>query len=110
MPAVLLTHLAYPRFSGGILTALRTYGNDAMMVFFVLSGYMIAHTASTRDKDIGSLKTGADKAAAAAVGKLLAERARKAGVTDVVFDRGSYLFHGRVKALSDAARESGLKF
>ena len=47
---------------------------------------------------------------AAAVGKLLAERAKAAGVTDVVFDRGGYLFHGRVKALADAAREGGLQF
>jgi large subunit ribosomal protein L18 len=57
-----------------------------------------------------SLKTGADKAAATAVGKLVAERALAAGVTEVVFDRGSYLYHGRVKALADAARESGLAF
>ena len=57
-----------------------------------------------------TLKTGADKAAAAAVGKLLAERAKAAGVTAVVFDRGGYLFHGRVKALADAAREGGLQF
>lgn len=56
------------------------------------------------------LSTGADKAAAAAVGKLLAERARAAGVSQVVFDRGAYLYHGRVKALADAARESGLAF
>lgn len=47
---------------------------------------------------------------ASAVGKLIAERAQKAGVTSVVFDRGGYLFHGRVKALADAAREGGLKF
>ncbi len=53
---------------------------------------------------------GADTAAAAVVGKLVAERAKKAGVTDVVFDRGGYIYHGRVKALGDAARESGLKF
>jgi large subunit ribosomal protein L18 len=67
--------------------------------------------ASTLEKDVkGGLKTGADKAAAAAVGKLVAERAVKAGVTEVVFDRGSFLFHGRVKALADAAREGGLKF
>ncbi len=67
--------------------------------------------ASTLEKDVKStLKTGADKAAAAAVGKLVAERAVKAGVTEVVFDRGSFLFHGRVKALADAAREGGLKF
>ena len=57
-----------------------------------------------------SLKTGADIAAASAVGKLVAERAKAAGVEQVVFDRGAYLFHGRVKALADAAREGGLDF
>jgi large subunit ribosomal protein L18 len=57
-----------------------------------------------------SLRTGADKAAAAAVGKLVAERAVAAGVTAVVFDRGMYMYHGRVKALADAAREGGLAF
>jgi large subunit ribosomal protein L18 len=57
-----------------------------------------------------ALRTGADKDAAAAVGKLVAERAMAAGVTKVVFDRGAYLYHGRVKALADAAREGGLAF
>ena len=67
--------------------------------------------APTLGKDVkGSSKTGADKAAAAAVGKLIAERALKAGVKEVVFDRGGYLYHGRVKALGDAAREGGLHF
>jgi large subunit ribosomal protein L18 len=67
--------------------------------------------ASSLESDLkGSLKTGADTAAAAAVGKLIAERATKAGVTEVVFDRGGYIFHGRVKALADAAREGGLSF
>jgi large subunit ribosomal protein L18 len=67
--------------------------------------------ASTLEKDYrASGKKGADKAAAAAVGKLIAERAKKAGVEAVVFDRGGYLYHGRVKALADAAREGGLKF
>jgi large subunit ribosomal protein L18 len=67
--------------------------------------------ASSLDKDLrAALKTGADKAAAAAVGKLVAERAVAAGVSAVVFDRGSYLYHGRVKALADAAREGGLAF
>jgi large subunit ribosomal protein L18 len=55
-------------------------------------------------------KTGANVDAAKAVGKLLAERAMEKGVKDVAFDRGRYLYHGRVKALADAARESGLKF
>ena len=67
--------------------------------------------ASSLDRELRpTLKTGADKAAAAAVGKLVAERAKAAGVTAVVFDRGSYLYHGRVKALADAAREGGLAF
>ena len=67
--------------------------------------------ASSLEKDLRtSLKTGADKAAAAAIGKLVAERAVKAGVKDVVFDRGGYIYHGRVKALADAAREGGLSF
>ena len=57
-----------------------------------------------------ALKTGADKDAATAVGKLVAERALAAGVSNVVFDRGSYLYHGRVKALAEAAREGGLSF
>ncbi len=67
--------------------------------------------ASSRDKDLSDkVKTGADKAAAAEVGKLLASRATAAGVKEVVFDRGAYLFHGRVKALADGAREGGLSF
>lgn len=67
--------------------------------------------ASSIDKDLrGALKTGADKEAAAAVGRAVAERAVKAGVSQVVFDRGGYVYHGRVKALADAAREAGLKF
>jgi large subunit ribosomal protein L18 len=67
--------------------------------------------ASTVEKDVrGSLKTGADMEAAKAIGKLVAERAKQAGVTQVVFDRGSYLYHGRVKALAEAAREGGLDF
>jgi large subunit ribosomal protein L18 len=68
-------------------------------------------SASSLDKEMrASLKKGADKAAAAAVGKLVAERALKAGIKDVVFDRGGYMYHGRIKALADAAREGGLKF
>lgn len=67
--------------------------------------------ASSLDRDLrGSLKTGADRDAASSVGKLLAERAKAAGVTQVVFDRGAYLYHGRVRALAEAAREAGLDF
>jgi large subunit ribosomal protein L18 len=65
--------------------------------------------ASTLDKDVRGT-TGATSAAAADVGKRVAEAATKAGVTKVVFDRGGFLFHGRVKALADAAREGGLEF
>ncbi len=73
-------------------------------------GHTMAAASSLEGDLKGSLKTGADTAAAAAVGKLLAERATKAGVKDVVFDRGAYIYHGRVKALAEAAREGGLKF
>jgi len=65
--------------------------------------------ASTLDKDLKG-KTSATRDGAAEVGKALAARAKKAGVSAVVFDRGGFLFHGRVKALADAAREGGLEF
>lgn len=65
--------------------------------------------ASTVEKDLRA-KSGATTDAASSVGKLIAERAKKAGVEQVVFDRGGFRFHGRVKALADAARESGLSF
>ena len=67
--------------------------------------------ASTLDADFKKTsKTTADASAAAVVGKLVAERAKAKGIDAVVFDRGGYIFHGRVKALADAAREAGLKF
>jgi large subunit ribosomal protein L18 len=71
-------------------------------------GHTVA-AASTLDKDVRG-KAGANAQAAADVGKRVAELATKAGVTQVVFDRGGFLFHGRVKALADAAREGGLEF
>jgi len=67
--------------------------------------------ASTLEKDMrAKRKVGATVEAAAEVGKLIAERAKKAGIDKVVFDRGGFLYHGRVKALADAAREGGLSF
>ena len=75
-----------------------------------LKGETVASASSLEKTLRDAGKTGANIDAAKAVGKLLAERAVQKGVKEVVFDRGSYLFHGRVKALADAARESGLSF
>jgi large subunit ribosomal protein L18 len=74
------------------------------------AGRTVAAASSIEKELRGSLKTGADKDAATTVGKLVAERALAAGVSKVVFDRGPYLYHGRVKALAEAAREGGLSF
>jgi large subunit ribosomal protein L18 len=73
-------------------------------------GHTLAAASSLEKTLRESLKTGADIEAAKRVGKELAERAKKAGVDKVVFDRGSYMYHGRVKALADGAREGGLDF
>ena len=73
------------------------------------SGRTIA-AASTVEKDLRSTGGTANKAAATTVGRLVAERAKAAGVTKVVFDRGGFLYHGRVAAVADAAREAGLEF
>ena len=73
-------------------------------------GQTLAAASSVEKEMRGSIKTGADVGAAKAVGKLVAERALGKGITDVIFDRGGYRYHGRVKALAEAAREGGLKF
>lgn len=92
------------------LSVHRTGENIYAQVIDDAKGVTIA-SASTLEKDLRkSLKTGADKKAAAVVGKLIAERAVKAGVKQVVFDRGGFVFHGRVKELAEAAREAGLDF
>ena len=68
-------------------------------------------SASTMDKDLkDKIKSGGDKAAAETIGKLIAEKALASGIQAVVFDKGGYLYHGRVKALAEAARSGGLKF
>jgi large subunit ribosomal protein L18 len=73
-------------------------------------GKTIAAASSVEADVLAQVKKGTGKSAASAVGKVLADRAVKAGVKKVVFDRGGYIYHGRVKALADAAREAGLTF
>ena len=74
------------------------------------AGVTLASASSIEKDTRGQLKTGANREAAKTVGKLIAQRAQEKGVKDVIFDRGGYLYHGRVKALADAAREGGLNF
>jgi large subunit ribosomal protein L18 len=100
----------------------RAAGNRARLSVFRSSKHIYAQviddakgetlaSASSLEKEVrGAKKTGANVEAAKAVGKRLAERAAAKGVKDVVFDRGGYLYHGRIKALADAAREGGLNF
>jgi large subunit ribosomal protein L18 len=74
------------------------------------AGVTLAAASSVEKVSRESLKSGASVDAAKAVGKLIAARAKEKGIKDVVFDRGGYLYHGRVKALAEAAREGGLNF
>ena len=92
------------------LSVFRSHQNIYAQVIDDGRGMTVA-AASTLDASLRTqLESRGDKAAAAAVGKLIAERAKQAGVEEVVFDRGGYIYHGRVKALAEAAREGGLKF
>ncbi|HMO84354.1 MAG TPA: 50S ribosomal protein L18 [Lacipirellulaceae bacterium] len=92
------------------LSVSRTLRNISVQVIDDESGRTLA-SASTRDKALASaVKYGGNKAAAEAVGKAIAERAKEAGVVQVRFDRGSCKFHGRVAALAEAARAGGLEF
>jgi large subunit ribosomal protein L18 len=92
------------------LSVHRTDKNIYAQIIDDASGRTLA-AASSIDKDVkAKLKSGSTSEAAATVGKLIAERGVAAKVAEVVFDRGAYLYHGRVKALADAAREGGLKF
>jgi large subunit ribosomal protein L18 len=90
------------------LSVFRSEKNIYAQIIDDLTGRTLA-AASTIDKE-AKIEKGSTQEAAEAVGKLIAERGKQAGVEQVVFDRGSYLYHGRVKALADAAREGGLVF
>ena len=75
------------------------------------NGSDVVASASTVDKDVrANVKNGGNVEAASEIGKLIAERAKQAGVTKVAFDRSGFKYHGRVKALADAARENGMEF
>ena len=89
------------------LSVFRSSKNIYAQIIDDAQGVTVAAASSLEN---GKGKNGADKDAAAKVGALVAERAIEKGVKDVVFDRGGYLYHGRVKALADAAREAGLNF
>ena len=91
------------------LSVARSHKNISAQIIDDEQGVTLA-SASTLEAEFRKSSKGSNTSAAAEVGKMLAERAKKAGVEDVVFDRGGYMFHGRVKALADAAREGGLKF
>ena len=113
----------FEKRKGRVRTALRAASNGKMRLSVFRSGKHIyaqiiddvkgvtVAAASTLDKEVRSnLKKTSTTEAASFIGKLIAERAVKTGVNEVVFDRGGYIYHGRVKALADAAREAGLKF
>lgn len=91
------------------LSVYRSGKNITAQVIDDAAGKTLA-SASSLEKDLREKMKGSNQDAAAEIGKLVAERAKEAGVEHVVFDRGGYLFHGRVKALAEAAREGGLKF
>jgi large subunit ribosomal protein L18 len=92
------------------LSVFRSSKNIYAQIIDDVKGVTVAAASTLEEGFMTTKKTGADKAAAEAVGKLIAERATKAGITTVVFDRGGYIYHGRVKALADAARAGGLQF
>ena len=92
------------------LTVLRT-GQHLYAQVFTADGSKVLATASTTQADVkDGLKSGKNSEAAAKVGRAIAEKAKAAGVEKVAFDRSGYRFHGRIKALADAAREGGLQF
>ena len=90
------------------LTVFRSIKHITVQIIDDSKGHTLA-AASTTEKKSG-LSNGGNVAGAKAIGKVIAERAKEKGIDAVVFDRGGYLYHGRIKALADAAREAGLKF
>lgn len=92
------------------LTVNRSNSHIYAQVIDATGGKVLASASSAEKAVRGELKNGGNVKAAAVVGKLIAEKAKKAGVETVAFDRSGYRFHGRVKALAEAAREAGLKF
>jgi large subunit ribosomal protein L18 len=92
------------------LTVNRSNSHIYAQVIDATGGKVLASASSAEKAVRGELKNGGNVQAATAVGKLIAEKAKKAGVETVAFDRSGYRFHGRVKALAEAAREAGLKF
>jgi large subunit ribosomal protein L18 len=92
------------------MSVFRSAKNISVQVIDDERGATLASASTLEEAFRKNHKKGSDKDAAAAIGKLIAERAKAAQISRVVFDRGAYLFHGRVKALADAAREGGLEF
>jgi large subunit ribosomal protein L18 len=104
------TRATIARLKATRLTVLRTNSHIYAQIIDATGSRVLA-AASTAEKEVrGQVKSGGNKDAAAVVGKRIAERAKAAGVTSVAFDRAGFAYHGRVKALADAAREAGLTF
>lgn len=91
------------------LSVFRSEKNTYAQIIDDIKGITIV-AASTKEKELSTLKNGGNVEAAQAVGKLVAKKAIAKGINKVVFDRGGYLYHGRIQALADAAREAGLEF
>ncbi|MGA9039010.1 MAG: 50S ribosomal protein L18 [Terriglobales bacterium] len=92
------------------LNVYRSLNNIYVQVVDDLQGATLVSANSAEGGEKGQKRTGGNVAAAKEVGKVIAERAKAKGIKKVVFDRGGYIYHGRVKALADAAREAGLEF
>lgn len=104
------THIARVAGDRPRLSVFRSNSNIAVQIIDDVARRTLASASSLEKEVRASLKHGGNIHAAEVVGKLIAERAKKVGIQNVVFDRGGYLYHGRVKALADAARSAGLSF